>query len=123
MSTPPPTVSIITPAYNAERFLQATIDSVSEQTFGDFEHIIVDDCSQDRTASIIAEASADRRVRGHRIEQNSGVAAARNAGLELARGALICFLDADDRWLPGKLEQQVRFMNETGVDISYMEYL
>jgi teichuronic acid biosynthesis glycosyltransferase TuaG len=123
VTQPSPAVSIITPAYNAERFLQATLNSVASQTFSDFEHIIVDDCSSDATARILADTSADPRVRVHRNPTNLGVAAARNAGLDLAQGSFICFLDADDRWLPTKLEQQVAFMHETGVDISYMEYL
>jgi teichuronic acid biosynthesis glycosyltransferase TuaG len=118
-----PVVSIITPAYNAERFLRETIASVSSQTFDDFEHIIVDDCSRDGTAGIIAGATVDPRIRAHRTERNSGVAAARNAGLELARGSLICFLDADDRWRPQKLERQVAFMGQTGVGFTYMDYL
>ncbi len=122
-SAPVPAVSIITPAYNAERYLQATIDSVARQTYEDFEHLIIDDCSNDGTALIISSASTDPRVRVHRNAKNLGVAATRNAGLELARGALICFLDADDCWMPTKLEQQVTFMLDTGVDISYMEYL
>jgi teichuronic acid biosynthesis glycosyltransferase TuaG len=118
-----PLVSIITPAYNAERFLPDTIASVSSQTFADFEHIIVDDCSIDSTAQIIADACVDPRVRAHRMERNGGVAAARNTGIELARGLLVCFLDSDDRWLPEKLEQQVAFMRQTGAGCTYMDYL
>jgi teichuronic acid biosynthesis glycosyltransferase TuaG len=117
-----PKVTIITPAYNAEHFLRETVGSVAAQTFVDFEHIIVDDCSTDATARIIAQACADPRVRGVRTERNGGVAAARNLGLESARGSLICFLDADDRWTPDKLERQVSFMCATGVGCSYMDY-
>lgn len=116
-------MSIITPAYRAERHLSETIDSVRIQTFADLEHIIVDDGSPDRTPEIIAAAAtADRRVRAARTARNGGVAAARNAGLELARGEFICFLDADDRWLPDKLDRQVSFMQEHNVDFSYMDY-
>ena len=116
----PPLVSIITPAFNAERFLQATIDSVRAQTFIDYEHIIVNDGSRDSTAEIIANAASDSRIRALRHDENAGVSAARNAGLDHARGSLICFLDADDRWTSSKLALQVAFMLKTGVAISLL---
>lgn len=118
-----PVVSIITPAYNAARFLGETIASVAAQTFVDFEHIIIDDCSNDATAEIIAAASVDPRVKVHRNRRNCGVAATRNVGLEAARGAYVSFLDSDDRWLPEKLARQIAYMTTPGVSVSYMDYL
>lgn len=116
-------VSIITPAHNAENFLPETIDSVLDQTFRDWELIVVDDCSTDRTFEIAsAYAAKDPRVRVLRNEVNSGVAATRNRGLEVASGDYIAFVDSDDLWLPEKLEKQLRFMKEKGVAFSYTDY-
>ncbi len=116
-------VSIITPAHNAENFLPETIDSVLDQTFRDWELIVVDDCSTDRTFEIAsAYAAKDPRVRVLRNEVNSGVAATRNRGLEVASGDYIAFVDSDDLWLPEKLEKQLRFMKEKGVVFSYTDY-
>ena len=116
-------VSIITPAYNAENFLPETIDSVLNQTFRDWELIVVDDCSTDRTFEIAsAYAEKDPRVRVIRNESNSGVAATRNHGLDEATGDYIAFVDSDDLWLPEKLEKQLRFMKEKGVAFSYTAY-
>lgn len=102
------TVSIVVPAYNVARWLPATIESVLAQTYGDWELIIVDDGSCDGT-SAIAEAYVcrDRRVRLIR-KSNGGLSSARNAGMSVASGEYIAFLDADDIWLPRKLEQQVK---------------
>ena len=116
-------VSIITPAYNAENFLPETIDSVLNQTFRDWELIVVDDCSTDRTFEIAsAYAEKDPRVRVVRNEVNAGVAATRNHGLDVATGDYIAFVDSDDLWLPEKLEKQLRFMKEKGVAFSYTAY-
>lgn len=102
-----PAVSVITPAFNAERFLSATIRSVLSQDFQDFEYLIVDDASQDRTREVATEYSClDDRVRVISIER-SGASAARNAALRLAQGRLVAFVDADDVWLPGYLKRMV----------------
>ena len=102
MSTP--TVSVIIPAYNAEHFIADTIQSALDQTYRDHEIIVVDDGSRDGT---VARAAAfGERVRLHQ-QRNGGVARARNTGVSLARGEWIAFLDADDLWLPSKLERQL----------------
>lgn len=116
-------VSIITPAYNAERFIGETIASVQAQTMADWEMLIADDCSHDGTRDIIARASnEDRRIRLVELLENTGPAAARNAALSHARGRYVCFLDADDCWLPRKLERQLHFMGQTGCAICYTSY-
>jgi len=117
-----PAVSVITPAYNAARFLQAHLDSVRTQTFEDFEHIVVDDGSTDATAAMLREAaSADPRVRPV-FQANGGAHEARNVALAAARGRYIGFLDADDLWLPHKLEHQLAFMRRGGFAMTYHQY-
>lgn len=99
-----PLVSLVIPAYNAARFLDATLGSVTAQTLKDFECIVVDDASTDDTQRIIRRwQTQDRRIRLIRQRANSGVSAARNAGLRSARGKLVAFLDADDLLMPASL--------------------
>lgn len=117
------TISIITPAYNAARFIDETVASVVAQTFGDFELLIVDDCSTDETAGRLERwAGRDSRVRLLRHEVRAGPAAARNTALEAARGRFAAFLDSDDLWLGTKLEEQLTFMRETGAAVSFHRY-
>jgi glycosyltransferase involved in cell wall biosynthesis len=99
-----PEISVIIPAYNAERTIAATVDSVLAQTFTDFELIVIDDGSKDGTADIV-DAVGDTRVTCVRTE-NGGVSVARNRGIERASGSFVAFLDADDAWKPAKLERQ-----------------
>ena len=100
-------VSIIIPAYNAERFIARTLASALNQTFKDTEVIVVDDGSTDNTRHIVeAFAAGDRRLRLFSTT-NRGVAMARNFGIENARGNYVAFLDADDLWHPTKIERQV----------------
>jgi len=104
-----PLVSVIMPAYNAAPFIAAAIDSVLAQTYTQFELIVVDDGSTDETAHIVH--SYGRRVR-YIFQQNARQAAARNCGLRQASGELCAFIDADDIWLPEKLEKQVAFFKQ-----------
>src|SRR5579864_8402353 len=108
MSEPDPSlVSVIIPAYNAERFLRYTLASAQAQTYEHVEIIVVDDGSTDSTVDIaLAAAAADKRVRVLR-QENLGVAAARNRALGESRGDFIAPLDADDVWHPQNLALQV----------------
>ncbi len=102
-------VSVIIPAYNAARTLKATVQSVFEQTAQNFEIIIVDDGSKDDTAAV-ARSIKDARVKVI-TQANGGASAARNAGIEAAQGEYVAMLDADDLWMPHKLERQLAVLN------------
>jgi teichuronic acid biosynthesis glycosyltransferase TuaG len=116
-------VSIVTPAYNAQRYIAETIASVQAQTYRHWEQIVVDDCSRDATAAKVkALAHGDSRVRLIGQQRNGGPARARQTALDAARFRWIAFLDADDLWMPQKLERQLRFMRERGSAFSYTEY-
>ena len=104
-----PRISIITPCYNAVRFLHEAMESVLRQTVGDFEFILVDDGSTDSTAQVI-RSYRDSRIRYVR-QENRGPSAARNHGVSLARGRYLAFLDADDVALPHRLEVQSRVLD------------
>lgn len=106
----PPFLSVIIPCYNAERYIVATIDSVLAQKHPDLEIIVVDDGSSDDSVALVRDRFPSVLV----VEQaNQGVAAARNHGIALARGDYIAFVDADDIWLPGKLQAQFDAMRAT----------
>ena len=115
-------VSVIMPVFNAESTMRRSIESVLAQTFAELELIVVDDGSRDGSASIIAEyAARDARVRPLR-QDNAGVAAARNAGITMARGSHVAFLDSDDWWAPRKLELQLAEMRRCNALVSYASY-
>lgn len=119
-----PKISIITPAYNAQQYVKGVTQSVLSQRNGDFEWIVVDDCSTDGTnAAFCAAIGDDPRVRLIRTPRNAGVAEARNLGLAHATGDFICFLDADDRWDSDKLAVQYEFMRTSNADVSVMDYV
>lgn len=118
-----PNVSVITPVYNAEKFLKETIDSVLKQTYKDYEYLLVDDCSTDSSADIVKEyVENDNRVKYIKLKENSGAAVARNTGLEHAQGRYIAFVDSDDLWYPEKLEKQLTFMQENNEAFTYTKY-
>lgn len=118
-----PEVSIITPAYNAAKFIIGTIDSVVSQSFQDWELLIVDDASTDGTADLVREKyAADTRVKVIALAENSGAAVARNTAIEAAQGRFIAFIDSDDLWLPEKLELQVAWMIERNCSFSFTAY-
>ncbi|MGA1871247.1 MAG: glycosyltransferase family 2 protein [bacterium] len=99
-------VSVIIPTYNRAKLLDEAIKSVLEQTYKNFEIIVVDDCSTDNTEEIVKKIK-DTRIRYIRHEENHGGSAARNTGIKAAKGDYIAFHDSDDLWLPQKLEKQV----------------
>jgi len=117
-----PLVSVITPAYNAARFIRAAIESVKRQTYPHWELILIDDCSRDETVALIQEELGDPRIQLIELAQNSGAAVARNAGIRAAKGKYLAFLDSDDLWLPEKLERQVAFMQERDAAFSFTQY-
>jgi len=117
-----PLVSVILPTYNYGRFLGEAVDSVLCQTFRDLECIVVDDGSSDETGQVLASFSDPRMVVAG--TPRLGVSGARNRGLGLSRGDLIAFLDADDRWRPGKLERQVAILaDEPDVDMVFTNFV
>lgn len=117
-----PEISIIIPAYNAEKYLAGCIDSITCQTFADWELIIVDDGSRDKTGQIAdGFASADRRIRVIHNE-NGGVSAARNNGIETARGRYLSFMDSDDRLENNYLEELHTHAEESNADITQCSF-
>lgn len=116
-------VSVVIPAYNAERYIEKTVRSVLKQTYTGFEVIIVDDCSSDGTFAIIqALAEEDKRIKVYQNEKNSGVSITRNHAIERAKGKYVALLDADDLWVETKLEKQVKLLQETKAQIAYCSY-
>lgn len=118
-----PLISIITPSYNSSEYISNTIKSVLFQTYQNWELIIIDDCSQDSSLEVISQWYAkDKRIQVIALTKNSGAAVARNKGIEAAKGRFIAFLDSDDKWLPNKLEKQLKFMQDNDCAFSYTAY-
>ncbi|MFP4084020.1 MAG: glycosyltransferase family 2 protein [Desulfonatronovibrio sp.] len=114
-------ISVIIPTHNRAAFLERAVSSVLNQSFSQLELIIVDDGSTDETSRIV-HSFEDKRV-SYYYQENRGVSAARNLGLGVATGKFAALLDSDDYWLPGKLEQQLKFMKEGGFRISQTQEL
>ena len=114
-------VSIIMPSYNTAKFIGKSINSVLNQTYTNWELIIVDDCSTDNTDEVVA-SFIDERIKYFKNETNSGAAVSRNKALREAKGKWIAFLDSDDLWHPEKLERQISFMVENDYHFSYTCY-
>lgn len=111
------------PSYNCEKFIKTAIESVVNQTYKDFELIIVDDCSTDGTKEIIkGYVNNDKRIKLICQMKNMGVANARNRGIDEAKGDYTAFLDSDDVWRKNKLEEQLAFMEKEKADIVYSSY-
>ncbi len=116
-------VSIIMPCYNMEAYVAQSIASVRAQTYTEWELLVVDDGSTDGSRKIVTElAKADTRIQPIFLETNSGIAAARNAGLHRAVGRYLAFLDSDDLWEPCKLAVQLTFMKERDAAFTYSSY-
>ncbi|PIY11631.1 MAG: glycosyl transferase [Flavobacteriaceae bacterium CG_4_10_14_3_um_filter_33_47] len=117
------TVSIITPMYNSENFISETIHSVLNQTFSDWELILIDDKSIDSTLEIVAPMiEKHSNIKLFKNQTNQGAAISRNIGITEANGKFIAFLDADDVWNPEKLERQITFMKAKNCDVSFSSY-
>ena len=116
-------VSIVTPSFNSEKFIAATIQSAQMQTYQNWEMIIVDDGSTDKTVSIVEDiAKNDIRIKVYKLKNNSGTGIARNVALEKAKGRYISFLDADDLWKPKKLEIEINFLKKNNLPFTFSFY-
>lgn len=113
-------VSIIMAAYNAEKTIEQAINSVLNQTYTDFELLVVNDCSKDRTVELVKRiAATDGRVRLVSNATNSGVSYTRKHGLKESNGSWIAILDSDDAWAPDKLEKQIELQKRTNADLLF----
>lgn len=116
-------VSVITPVHNAQEYLAETIESILNQTYKNFEIILIDDLSTDSSREIIKKyESMDKRVKSVLLQNNYGVAKARNEGIKKAKGRFIAFLDSDDLWKHDKLEKQINFMMNNEYEFTFTGY-
>ena len=119
-------ISIIVPVYHAAEYLAETMACVEAQTYPDWELILVDDCGGDASLSIMEEyrerSAAGERIRILRNERNMGAAKSRNRGVQEARGRYLAFLDADDLWLPTKLEEELAFLQKREAAFVFTSY-
>lgn len=114
-------VSIIVPVYNAERFLEDTIKTVENQSYENWELLLVNDCSKDNSKKI-ADKYLSNKIKWIDMEKNSGAALTRNKGIEKSTGEFLCFLDADDLWDEDKLKKQIEFMRNNKCEFSFTGY-
>ncbi len=118
-------VSIIVPVYNAEKYIEETMDCVLAQTYSHWELLLVEDCGSDNSVILIRqymEKTQDPRIRLIRQPSNMGAARARNRGLKEASGRYVSYLDADDLWAPEKLEKELAFMKEKDAAFAFTGY-
>ncbi|MEC7265700.1 MAG: glycosyltransferase family 2 protein [Bacteroidota bacterium] len=116
-------VSIVTPVFNSQKYISECINSVINQTYANWEHILVDDCSSDQSEAIIKSyQEKDPRIKYFKLKKNSGAGVARNKAIELAEGKYVAFLDSDDIWAQDKLEKQIDFMVKHNIPFSYTDY-
>lgn len=116
-------VSIITPSYNSAEFITETIESILAQTYTNWELLITDDCSTDKTNDIVSEyIQKDNRIKFFQLTTNSGAGVARNNSIKEAKGRFLAFCDSDDCWLPTKLEKQLKFMVDNGYEFTCTSY-
>ncbi len=116
-------VSIITPTYNSAKFIADTIESVVNQTYQNWELIIIDDASTDATLNIVKKyLQTQPNIKLLKNETNQGAASTRNRGIESAQGEYIAFLDGDDLWKPYKLELQLAYMQKRNLTVCYSSY-
>ena len=118
-------VSIIVPVYNVKAYIAATIESVTAQTYTNWELILIEDGSTDGTKEFLEQylkEHADDRIQYHVLPEKVGAAAARNYGVDVCRGRFVTYLDSDDMWRPEKLAHQVAFMKEQDAAFCYTGY-
>ena len=118
-----PMISVVMPLYDCETLVGKSIESVIRQSYSNWELIIVDDCSKDNSYEVARSyAKKDERIRLLRMQQNSGVALARNTAIHEARGEILMYLDSDDIWSPYKMEIQSKYMRESQIVFSCSAY-
>lgn len=123
MNTISPLITVITPCFNPDLKLIYTINSIKKQTYQNYEHLIIDDCSNRQySQELLNLIESDPKIRLIKRDWNAGPAVTRNRGISEAKGKYVAFLDADDTWSPDKLEKQVGFMEATNVPLSYTNY-
>lgn len=116
-------VSVITPAYNCEKYIRECMNSVINQTYQNWEMLIVNDKSSDSTKKIIeGYIKKDPRIKIYNQQINAGVAVARNKAIEMSKGRFVAFLDSDDAWNPNKLEKQIKFMIDNNYGFTFTSY-
>lgn len=116
-------ISIIMPAYNAEKYIEAAVRSVMAQTYPHWELLVLDDGSSDGTCAIVRQLmDEDNRIRLEQNAENRGVAYTRNRGLDLCDGSYVALLDCDDLWHADKLEKQLQLATDSQADIVYCSY-
>lgn len=114
-------ISIITPTYNCGKFIGETIETVLNQTYKNWEMIIVDDESKDNTEEVVSTYK-DPRIKYIRLTENSGAAIARTRAMQEAKGKYMAFLDSDDLWKSNKLEAQIKFMKKNNYNFVCSSY-
>ncbi|WP_236639514.1 glycosyltransferase family 2 protein [Exiguobacterium sp. SH5S4] len=113
-------ISIVMPAYNAEKYIEESIISVMSQTYETWELLVIDDCSSDDTLKIVDRLQKiDKRIKVYKNEVNTGVSQTRNYGIKMSDGEWVAFLDSDDMWDEKKLEKQIKFSEEVGSDFIF----
>ncbi|QXD13567.1 glycosyltransferase (plasmid) [Lactiplantibacillus plantarum 2025] len=117
-----PLVSIIMPVHNSEEYIGLAIKSVQKQSYNNWELIIIDDYSKDNTRNIIIEYSKDKRIKVISLQENIGIAGARNKAIRKAKGKYIAFLDSDDLWTADKLKKQINYMEQFKSYFTYTFY-
>jgi teichuronic acid biosynthesis glycosyltransferase TuaG len=116
-------VSIITPTFNSEKFISETIKSVQNQTYSNWEMIIVDDCSSDGTVGIVQNfMEDDHRIHLIKLHKNSGASKARNEAIKIVQGNYMTFLDADDIWFPDFIKKSIETIKITGIPFVFSSY-
>ena len=116
-------ISVITPVYNCEKLIGNTIECVQSQTYTNWELLLVDDCSTDKSAEVIEQyTKSDERIKYYKLEKNGGAAVARNHALKMSEGRFIAYLDADDLWKKEKLELQKNYMLKNNIAFSCTDY-
>ena len=118
-----PLVSIIMPAYNSEKHIRESIESVLSQSMEDWELLVIDDASQDETADIVqGYVHLDKRIRLFKNDRNIGTATSRNIGLDNSKAKWVAFLDSDDIWYSNKLERQLEIAEKEGAELVCSSY-